>query len=230
MVKLSNKFLVAIGLLIIASLLVVQYSSLFTFFSIENLKTHREFLQYFVKTHYLLSVFIYLIITTIIVATALPLSAFMMIVAGFLFGIKWGLLYSNIGATLGATFSYGWLHYFFGRTMPDSIKSKLEIFSKKITKYGAFYFLILHLMSLLPFFLINALAVLADIDLFTFIWTTSLGIIPISVLYNYMGYRLGEINTIGEILTTPVILTFLGLALLAVLPIVISKMRKSKRD
>jgi uncharacterized membrane protein YdjX (TVP38/TMEM64 family) len=229
MQKISKKSLIIIGLIVIAIVATIQFSDLLSFFSLENLRNHREYLQRFVVDHYLLSVLIYFLVCITVVATTLPLSAFMIISAGFLFGMKWGLLYSITGATLGALISFIWLRYVFSRAVPENLKLRLVSFNQNIEKYGAFYFLSLHLMSILPFFLINVLAVIANLSFLTFAWTTLIGIIPISILYTYMGQRLGTISSVQEILTWPIILTFLALAFLAILPILISKIKKPKK-
>lgn len=226
--QLSKKKLIIIGLIILLAIAIIRFSDLLNFFSLENLKNHREYLQTFVSQHYFLSVLIYSIICILVVATTLPLSAFMFVSAGFLFGMKWGVVYSNLSATIGALISFIALRYVFGKTLPEKLKIRLAPFSQDIKRYGALYFLILHLMSILPFFLINALAVITNLPLFTFIWTTLVGIIPIALLYNYMGEKIGIINSIQDVLTPPVISSFVGLIILAILPILITKL-KNKR-
>jgi len=52
---------------------------------------------------------------------------------------------------------------------------------------GHLYLLTLRLMPVFPFFLINILTGLINIPLRTFIWTTSLGIIPGSLVYAFAG-------------------------------------------
>ncbi len=229
MLKLSKRSQYVFGLTIVLLLIaLMHFTGMLDIFSLQNLKSHRAVLVQFVANHYFLAVLSYLVLTTLIIATTLPLAAFVMILAGLLFGIVWGVIFANIGATLGACISFVWLRYAFRQATPGYLKSKLENFSKNIDQYGSLYFLSLHLMSLLPFFIINALAVVAHISFFTFFWTTSLGILPVSILYAYIGQRLGEINTINEVLTWPVMLTFFALALVALLPVVISKFSKNK--
>jgi uncharacterized membrane protein YdjX (TVP38/TMEM64 family) len=226
MLKNVSKLKILLILAAIILMLALRFSGVLDYFSLENLSLHREGLLQFVSNHYYLAVFIYLSLSILVVATTLPLAAFSMVLAGVLFGFKWGVLYANIGSTIGACISFFWLRYAFSQTVPGNLKIKLENFSKNIEAYGSFYFLSIHLMSLLPFFLINALAVLANISFFTFFWTTSLGIIPVSILYVYVGQKLGEINSIKEVLTWPIIFAFAFLAVLAILPVLISKIKK----
>lgn len=227
MIKISKKASVLIGFgLFLIALIIMHFTGFLNFFSLANLKSHREMLVAFVAQHYFLSVAIYLLVTVVIIATTLPLAAFVMILAGLLFGLKWGVIYANIGATIGACISFFWLRYVFGETVPEHLRLRLANFSKNIESYGSLYFLSMHLMSLLPFFLINTLAVLAHISFFTFLWTTSIGIIPVSILYAYIGQRLCEINAISEVLTPAVIGAFILLGLVAVSPVLISKLKK----
>lgn len=229
MIKLSRRSWILIGVaLFLVALVVMQLTGALNFFSLANLKSHRQVLLAFVAAHYFWSVLIYLVLTIVIIATTLPLAAFVMILAGLLFGVKWGVVYANLGATIGACISFFWLRYVFGETVPEHLKLRLASFSRNIEAYGSLYFLSMHLMSLLPFFLINALAVLAHLSFFTFLWTTSLGIIPVSILYAYVGQRLCEINAISEVLTKPIIGAFIVLALIALLPVLISKFKRAK--
>ena len=207
-------------------LLAMHFTGILNLFSLANLKSHRELLVSFVEQHYFLAVLIYMLVTILIVATALPLAAFIMILAGLLFGVKLGVVYVNIASTIGACISFIWLRYAFRQAVPQQLKTRLASFSQNIEQYGSLYFLSMHLMSLLPFFLINSLAVIAHISLFTFAWTTSLGIIPVSILYVYVGQRLCEITAVNQILTTPIICAFIALALVALLPVVFAKIKK----
>ena len=222
--KLKPFFFIAIILL---TLLFLRWSGCFNFFSLDNLKAHRQELLAFVGAHYYLTVLIYLLFTTLVVATTLPLAAFVMILAGLLFGIKWGIFYANIGSTIGACLSFIWLRYAFGKAVPARYQAQLDNVNSKLDRYGSLYFLALHLMSILPFFIINTLAVITNLSFFAFFWTTSLGIIPISILYAYIGQSLGEITTVKQVLSWPIMLAFLCLALLAILPALITRVKKT---
>jgi uncharacterized membrane protein YdjX (TVP38/TMEM64 family) len=50
-----------------------------------------------------------------------------------------------------------------------------------------------------PFFLVNLIAGITRIRLFTYVVTTMIGIIPGTLLYTYAGRRLGEIREIGDL-------------------------------
>ena len=81
---------------------------------------------------------------------------------------------------------------------------------------------------MLPFFVANALASLAPISLSKFMWTTSLGIIPGSLVYSFAGQQLDSIESMRDILSRDVLLAFGLLALLAIVPIVIKRSRMGR--
>jgi len=84
-------------------------------------------------------------------------------------------------------------------------------------------------LSFLAFmFLINALGGVTSLSIWTFIWTTSIGILPGSLVYTFAGQQLGKIESAKEILSWQMIIVLIFLASLAILPAVISKMNCRK--
>ena len=79
-----------------------------------------------------------------------------------------------------------------------------------------------------PTFLINALGGLTTVSLWTFIWTTSIGILPGSLVYTFAGQQLGKIESVKEILSWHLILVLILLSVLAILPAVIGKIMGNK--
>jgi uncharacterized membrane protein YdjX (TVP38/TMEM64 family) len=69
------------------------------------------------------------------------------------------------------------------------------------------------------------LAALADVPLFTFMWTTAVGSLPFLLIYAFAGRQLGTITSMSELFKPHIILLLLLLALLALLPMVIRKIR-----
>jgi uncharacterized membrane protein YdjX (TVP38/TMEM64 family) len=88
----------------------------------------------------------------------------------------------------------------------------------------------LQLLPATPTFLINTLAGLTSISLWTFVWTTFVGIIPGSLLYTYAGQKLYTITSLWDIFSVPVILIFVLLALSALIPVIRYYMHSTKND
>ena len=225
-----SKKKILVGLVILGVILLLRFTGISEFLSLENLKHNREHLQTFVSSHYVLSVLLYIGLYIAVVATTIPLALVMTTAGGFLFGIFPGVFYANVGATVGAIISFLWMRHFLGRAVQNKYKDRLHNFNKNMDEQGAFYLLGLHLIGVIPFFILNMLASMTNVTLFTFIWTTSLGILPVATLFCYMGQKLGTLSSVNDILTPEMIIAFVVLGLLAFFPVIWSKIKKCRSD
>jgi uncharacterized membrane protein YdjX (TVP38/TMEM64 family) len=95
------------------------------------------------------------------------------------------------------------------------------------------YLLLMRLVPAVPFFVANLVPAFVGVGLRVYVLTTFFGILPGSVIYTWVGAGLGEVFARGEtpdlgIVFEPLILgPIVGLALLALLPILIKKLRRS---
>jgi uncharacterized membrane protein YdjX (TVP38/TMEM64 family) len=83
-------------------------------------------------------------------------------------------------------------------------------------------------MPLFPFTWINLFSGLTKMRLFTFLWTTSLGILPGTVVNAYAGSQLGRINSPGELFSTRVLIAFFLLGIFAFMPVVVRWLKKKR--
>jgi uncharacterized membrane protein YdjX (TVP38/TMEM64 family) len=59
-----------------------------------------------------------------------------------------------------------------------------------------------------PYFLVNILAALTTIPFITFIWTTSVGILPGSLVYAFAGSQLNTISSLKDIFSLKILFAF----------------------
>jgi uncharacterized membrane protein YdjX (TVP38/TMEM64 family) len=91
------------------------------------------------------------------------------------------------------------------------------------------YLIVLRLVPLFPFFVINLVPAFLGVSLGTFVLGTFVGIIPGSFVYTTVGAGLGSVfDTEGtfslrEVLTPQIITALVGLAVLAMVPVVYKK-------
>ena len=95
-------------------------------------------------------------------------------------------------------------------------------FNKAMKLYGKNYLLVIRFVAVIPFFLVNILVGLTNLSLWTFIWTTAIGILPGSLVYTFAGQQLNEIESLRDIFSFNILLAFFFLALLALLPIIVT--------
>jgi len=186
-------------------------------FTLEEIQENAGRLLSFVNTHYVLSVFIYCI--TFIVATvfSLPVTSVLTILSGYLFGIVNGVFYSVLSATIGGMIVFLLVRYFFGERIKKRFWKQSKKFTQKIKEEGYSYLLTVHLLPITPTQLINILAGLSPLTLTTFAVISFFGLIPGTLLFAAAGKELSRIKSVHDIISIPMFLLFVSLALLALL-------------
>lgn len=220
-----NKYLRSVrfwlGICFILVIIIVRFSGLHSYITLQTFQEKRLHLLQHVTDHYIASVLVYIALYIVIVASAIPLAGLGTVIGGFLFGVVPGALYANIGATVGATIFFLLVRYAFGTMLQERYKHKLQQFNEQMHSYGEFYLIAFRFIVAVPFFIENLLLGLTKIPLWTFVWTTSLGILPGSLVYTYAGQQLTKITHLRDILSLPILIAFLLLALLALVPIAV---------
>lgn len=199
----------------------IVYSWLSKYVTLEQIKAHSLAFKSFVDVHYGWSILIYSGIYALTIAIGIPGVAPLSLLGGFLFGVLLGTIYGAIGATIGSLVAFCIVRYILRDWVHRRYGHQLKRFNAQMRKYGANYLLMVHYASVIPFFFINSLAALADINFWTFTWTTVAGFIPLALIYSYAGRELGTIQSIKDILSPPLMAAFGLLIFLAFLPILI---------
>lgn len=220
LMKTKYKVRLLILLAVIFVIVLLHYSGIKNYFTLENIKMQRDWVMRMVRERYCISVLVYLSILTIAVTAALPVAAFLTVAAGYFFGMWHGLLYACIGATLGSVILFLLVRYLLGTYVQERYKDKLHTFNAAVHRYGTIYLLAIHWILVLPLFVVNILAGLTRVSLWTFTWTTVLGIIPSALVYSFAGQQLTEIHSVKDIFTPHILMAFGFLALFAVVSMI----------
>lgn len=214
---------VFIGLIV--SIKAFDLDALFTF---ENLKAKQEVLQNFVFENYVLSVLIFIGVYIASVAFLVPIATVLTLGGGFVFGATFGVVFVNIGATLGAVGAFLLARYLIGSKIQEKYASKLKVFNKELEENKYQYLFSLRFLPIFPFFLVNFFCGVTHVDLRTFFITTSLGIIPGSFVYTYAGSQLATIDSLNDIFSENILGAFVLLALLMLVPILYKKYKQRR--
>jgi uncharacterized membrane protein YdjX (TVP38/TMEM64 family) len=205
--------------------------------SFEALAQHRTALLAFRDGHFLLASLGFIAAYVAIVALSLPGATIATLAGGFLFGLFPGVLYSVIGASLGAVLVFLAARAGFGAAAAQKMQAsggaaaKLQAALRE-NQWSAL--LIMRLVPALPFFLANLIPAFVGIALLPFAITTFFGIIPGTFVFTSIGSGLGEVFArgarpdLGVIFSAPVLLPLLGLAALSALPIAIKYLRAKR--
>jgi uncharacterized membrane protein YdjX (TVP38/TMEM64 family) len=221
----KNRKRVVLVIIVLALLIGLRLSGIGDIFTLENLQSNAARLKEFSNGNYLISVLAYIFIYIAVTAFSLPGATIFTLAGGFLYTFFIGAVYVNIAATSGATLAFLFSRYIAGKSIQNRYGDKLARFNDELNKNGAHYLLTLRFIPLFPFFLINVFAGLTNIPLKTFVWTTSVGIFPGSLVYAYAGQQLGTIKSVGDIFTGKVLAAFLLLAAFALVPAIYNKIK-----
>jgi len=212
--KLLLATLIAIVLILLLLFDVQHYLTL------EYLKSSKDKLNAYYQDNPLLVLGTYFVIYLAITVLSLPGAAVLSLAGGALFGLTAGTLVVSFASTIGAT-----LAMLIARVlMRDWVKSRFASRVKKINsgmlKEGAFYLFTLRLLPAIPFFVINLVMGLTQLRTVTFFWVSQLGMLPATLIYVNAGSELGKIQSIDDILSPQLIISFV---LLGIFPLLVKK-------
>ncbi len=104
------------------------------------------------------------------------------------YGGLWGAVITWVGAMLGASITFALVRWlgrpFVARMVPAHKWQRMSLWSRE---RGAAALLTARLIPAIAFNLINYLAALSEIPWWTFLWTTALGILPLTILLSILG-------------------------------------------
>ncbi len=217
----SVRFWLGIGFVVL--IIALRYSGLGDYITLETVQEKRMQLEQFVAMHYGWSVLLYIGMYIATVVLALPITILFMVTSGFLFGVVPATLYTAIGATIGATLFFLMVRYLLGNSLQEQYRDQFVWFNEQMRRYGISYLIAVRFLTFIPFFIENTLFGLMKVPVWTFVWTTSVGVVPGSFVYAFAGKQLATITSLQDIFSLPIMFAFALLAALALLPVIIQK-------
>lgn len=224
----------ALPIAVIAIALALFFTlGLHKYFSLETLQENRVALNNWVSTNPAQALVIFVLIYAGAVAISFPGASILTVFGGYLFGLWPGVPAIVAAATLG-----GVVIFLASKTALGDLMSKRASGFVKSMEHGFHedelnYMFLLRLVPVFPFWAINIAAGLLGVSLRNFVIGTFFGIIPGSFVYASIGNAAGAAFDAGEdvslsgILFKPeTLLPIIGLAALAVLPIVLKRFSK----
>jgi len=200
--------------------------------SFAALKEHRTLLLDLVDRHFAVSAAAFTLIYMVSVAFSLPIATLLTVSAGFLFGTWVGMILSDIGATAGGVILFLAAKSAFGDILRRRAGPWLARMQKGFQDNAFYYLLMLRLIPVFPLFVVNLVPAFLGIRLRDYVLATLIGIVPGSFVFASVGAGLGSVFDAGGefsakgILTPQVIVALLGLACLALVPVVYKTFKK----
>ncbi|MEL7560026.1 FAD-dependent oxidoreductase [Stutzerimonas chloritidismutans] len=206
--------LIALVLVLLAGFFVFDVGQYLT---LDALKAQQAALDAQVQAHPWVAGSVFFIVYVLVTALSLPGAALMTLVGGALFGLLGGTLLVSFASTLGATLAMLLSRYLLRNWVQTRFQQRLAKIDQGIEREGASYLFALRLVPVFPFFLINLAMGLTQLPVRTFWWVSQLGMLPGTLLYVNAGRELGQLESLGGILSPGLIGAFVLLGLLPVL-------------
>lgn len=199
--------------------------------SFDALKEHRQALLDAVQQHPVPAAMLFVGLYALSTALSLPIATLLTLIGGFLFGAVAGTAYVVGGATLGAALLFLAARSAVGTGLRDRAGPWLGKLEDGFRRNAFSYLLFLRLIPVFPFFVVNLVPALLGMRLLPYLAATLIGILPASAIYVYAGVGLGSVFDRGEtfslsgILTPEMTAALIGLAFLALLPVLVGRLR-----
>ncbi|MAX57020.1 MAG: dihydrolipoyl dehydrogenase [Alcanivoracaceae bacterium] len=202
-------------LLVIIAALVASYFifDLGQFFSLEYLKEQQGAFDALYADNPALVLGAFFAVYVAVTALSLPGAAIMTLAAGALFGFAVALVLVSFASSIGATLAFLASRFLFRDTVQQRFGERLKKINQGIEKEGAFYLFTLRLVPAFPFFVINLVMGLTPIKTRTFYWVSQTGMLAGTAVYVNAGTQLGQIDSLGGLLSPQLLGAFVLLGM-----------------
>jgi uncharacterized membrane protein YdjX (TVP38/TMEM64 family) len=196
------------------------------YLSCATLRDNRAWLVSWVDAHRLIAALAFMAIYALAVALSLPGGVALTVTGGFLFGTALATGLVVVAATVGATALFLAARTALGDLLRARAGPWFARLERGFAENALSYLLFLRLVPLFPFFVVNLVPAFLGVTLRTYAIGTFFGIIPGAFVFAGIGAGLGSILdrgqqcTFGNALTPTVLVAFLGLAVLALIPVI----------
>jgi len=198
-----------------------------------TLAAHEATLRAFVAAHPFAAPAGFTLLYVVVTALSIPEAALLSIVGGLLFGTVLAAVCVVLGATAGAVLLFLAARSALAAPLRRRAAPLLARIGPGLERDGFSYLLSLRLLPIVPFWLVNLAPALVGMRLTPFFLATLVGIVPGVLFFVSLGAGLRDVLALGgepdlsAILAPDVLLPRIGLALLALLPVLWRKWRRS---
>jgi uncharacterized membrane protein YdjX (TVP38/TMEM64 family) len=178
--------------------------------------------------------FAFILAYAALVSLSVPGATLLTITGGFLFGAWLGTAYAVVGATIGAT-----IVFLAARAGLAGLAAQAGPLAARLAAgfraHGFNYLLAARLVPIFPFWLVNLAAGALGLPRGQYVLGTFIGIIPVTFIYASLGNGFGNLldegrhPDLGILFEPSFLLPILGLAGLALLPVVYQRWRRPQR-
>jgi len=199
-------------------------------------RQQRGALQAWIGENWLLAAGAYVLLYLAAVMLSVPGAVWFTIIGGILFGTLAAALLTLIAASAGAVGQFVAARYLFRDWLRKRTEGALPRMERGFREHAFYYMLVLRLLPLFPFWLVNLVPAFTGMKGRTYFLATVLGMIPGTFVFSALGAGVGTALEYGgrpdpSIIFAPqILLPLVGLAVLALVPVVLHKTGLWRKD
>jgi uncharacterized membrane protein YdjX (TVP38/TMEM64 family) len=201
--------------------------------NLNGIREHQAAWGAFVQEHEALAILIYAGICTVTVLCGIPVGLWLTLIGGFLFGAAVAFTTFVTAATIGATLMFLAARSSFGSVLQAKAGSWLGRLEAGFRRDRWSYLFFLRVVPIFPFCVVTIVPALIGVDLLCLVVTTFFGLMPITLIFALTGDSIGAVLgsgnfTLGSVLSPQLVVALGGLGALAILPILVRKLRRPR--
>lgn len=205
----------------LASIMAGFFFDIGQYLSFETIKEQHEKLILLIESNFIFYFILFFFIYIIVTAFALPFAAIKTVLAGALFGLIPGVILTSFASSIGSTLCFLMSRFVLRDFVQNKYSKYLDKINKGIKEDGIYYLFFLRLSPIFPFFIINLVFGLTKMKIMTFYIISQIGMLIGTVIFVNAGVQLSKINSMSDILSFNLILSFI---LIGLVPLIIKKL------
>jgi len=170
---------------------------------------------------------LYFMIYVLTTALSIPGATVLTVCGSAIMGFGLSLIVISFASTIGASIAFLLSRYLFKDYVEKKFQKQFFIVNENINKDGAYYLFSLRLMPVIPFFVINLVMGVTSIKLGTYYIISQIGMLAGTIVYVNAGSELGKINSLDEIMSIRIIISFI---LIGIFPLLMRKVLSMRRN
>lgn len=145
-----------------------------------------------------LSAPLFVVVFCLIMAVGIPGGWFLLLSAGFLFGTLGGAALVIVGVFLAAWMTHAAIRTAFGRWLDHRAEAWQSKVREFIDQGNTLLLVIPRMIPVFPFFALNVSMTAGGVPLPTYLWTTTVGTIPIAVVICSIGAQFKNLEEVAQ--------------------------------
>jgi uncharacterized membrane protein YdjX (TVP38/TMEM64 family) len=200
------------------------------YLNFDSLKQHKYELLAYADANYWQTFFIVGGIYIISTVLNLPGAIIMSLAIGFVFGRWHGVMLATIASTIGAVLVFLIVRYLiadWARARLEKMNSTKKIM-QKLHEDAFGHLIFMRAVPLFPFWFVNMIFAFSPINTKQYTVGTYVGMWPVSFVLVNLGQSLSTVDSMGQLFTGEVIVSFVLIGLLALVTTTIMRVRKHR--